>query len=78
MAKKSKPTEPQCATAHITRHREGKRYRVWLGLSVVGASDSLTTARRKAARIGCPELTECWDTGKAFERSARGAWKVVA
>lgn len=77
MISKSKGSEPQTQTAHVTRHHEGKRYRVWLGLSQVGSSDSLTTARRRAASTKARELAECWQTGKTFERTPRGGWKMV-
>ena len=74
---KLKPTEPQSVTAHIVRRHEGDRYRVWFGERALGSSDSLTAARKIAAKSKAIELVECWETGKSYERSPRGAWKVL-
>jgi hypothetical protein len=77
MERKSAGGDPQEITVHVTRHREGTRYQVWLGLQRIGGTDSLTAARRRAARTKALELTECWETGKAYEKTPRGGWKAV-
>jgi hypothetical protein len=68
--------EPQQTTAHIVRVSTGERYQVWLELRRIGSTESLSAARKLAARTEATELCECWDTGKAFERTKRGAWTI--
>lgn len=71
-------TAVETPTVHITRHSTGKRYKVWLFEKELGATDDLSKARKLARASKAPELVECWERGKAFERSPRGAWKVVS
>lgn len=75
--RKAKPTGAvQDCTAHIVK-RAG-RYDVYLAEQLLGHAASRTEARALAKRLStAAELTECWERGKAFERSPRGAWKVV-
>ena len=74
---KLEPTEQQSMTAHITRTGDAKLpFRVWLGMRTKGETKSLTEARKLAQGTKATELTECWEKGKTFLRTPRGAWKV--
>ncbi len=78
MQRKTSSAGPQRQTAHIVRRTKGNRYHVWLGVDPVGTSVSLTQARKLAAGTKAEELCECWERGKCFERSKRGAWRPIS
>ena len=78
MMRKSKGGTPQQRTVHIIRRAEGDRYRVWFGAEPVGSCDDLARARRLAAKTAATELCECWERGKSYERTKRGAWRLVS
>lgn len=78
MQNKSGRSTPQQRTAHIVRRSDGDRYRVWFGTEPVGTADILAAAHKLARGTAAVELCECWERGKVYERTKRGAWKAVS
>lgn len=67
-------------TAHIVRCKKpgAKRFQVWRDQDKLFETDVLTEARKYAQGTDAAELVECWETGKLFERTKRGAWRRLA